>query len=136
MAKTFYLAGSYANREYYINLSKRLEANTGWKWLCNSRWLDGRHEGLDDKICADDDCKDVWDADAVVLVHGNSSRGGMWCELGLAIAWKKPIVFYIPDDSKNIPIPVFAHLPAILWVYSLLDVSDRFQKIQATNWGY
>ena len=114
MNKTFYLAGSYAERLKCNLFSGLIETMTGWK--CNARWLEGEHEHAKAQQCAMDDIHDLSKADAFIMRHGKSTAGGMWVEFGMAIAMTKPVLLYMPDNEITTPLPVFAFLTNVQWV--------------------
>ncbi len=93
MTGTFYLAGGYSGREALQRLARRIEVETGAE--CTARWLDGRHDDGTSIDAARDDFLDVRRGDTLVVAHGPSTRGVKWVELGLALAWNKPVVLLI-----------------------------------------
>ena len=133
MDKTFYLAGSYAKRIEYQSIAADIERQSGWR--CNARWLNGAHDSEPMQKCAEDDVEDVKNADALVLVNGKSTRGGMWVELGMALAWEKPVVFLVDAKNKGLHIcvrpepPVFTWLPHIEWQPSIGGVCQILKEI-------
>lgn len=124
--KRFYLAGPYPDRKELEKVSIRIEKRTGW--TCNARWLDGRHDGIPYELAAQDDVEDVKNADALVIISGESSRGGMWTELGMALAWEKPIIF-LHNPTKPEP-PIFAWLPAVPWEWKIGGLCNRLKELE------
>ena len=114
MNKTFYLAGSYSQRTGLKIFAELIENLSDWK--CNARWLDGDHDNASAQKCAMDDIEDLQESDVFILRHGKSSAGGMWVELGMAMAKGRPIILYMPDDALTIPPPVFAFITGVQWV--------------------
>lgn len=91
--RKFYLAGSYGARLNLLPVAKRIEDATGWE--CTSRWLHGDHDKLPEVQCARDDRDDIYAADVLVVdMTYDSTRGGMWVEVGLALAEGMHIVVY------------------------------------------
>ena len=91
MSGKFYLAAPYNTREGSLHKVREIERLSGW--TCNARWVLGLNDGKEPDLCARDDYNDLRDADALVLLNGVSSTGGMWVELGMAIALGKKIIF-------------------------------------------
>ena len=105
--KTFYLAGSYSARKRLYAESRILTGATGIR--CTSRWLKGLHDGVKPKKCAQDDIEDVEAAVVFILyLDKPSTTGGMWVELGLALAQHKEI--YIISEGEAGNAACFAHL--------------------------
>ena len=52
----------------------------------------------------------------MVLLNGVSSTGGMWVELGMAIALGKKIIFVRENANLLTKPPVFCSLPEVIWV--------------------
>lgn len=125
----FYIAASFSAREHCLELANDITAESLAELTCTSRWIRDRDESAmsDYDICMED-CEDLAVADAVLLIHGSTTKGGKWVELGLAIAWEKPVLFVrAPFDSrfnKNAaPLPnVFTSHPR---VSSLTIVAPR-----------
>ena len=118
--KTFYLAGSYANREELQEMVSRIEELSRFgDWKCNARWLSGSHDDISFTVCANEDVEDIKSADAIIVVHGQSTLGGMWCELGMAIMLNKPVMIYIPPEELTRDLPVFAYVNGIKSVSAL-----------------
>ena len=96
---TFYLAGPYSSR---ARLSQMAGVISGFsRWHCNARWLDGTHDGMDPQHAAIEDIQDVRAADALVIdARGQSTRGGMWVEAGIAIQAGKDVIVVAPEDRE------------------------------------
>ena len=109
----FYLAASYRMRVLAEETSRNLEGLTGWK-SC-ARWLEGRHDDAMPRLCADMDVADVREADAVIVMAGEFSRGGKWVEFGLAVGLRKPLCLIIGKNQRQKLLPVFAHLYNVPW---------------------
>lgn len=86
-----YVAGPYVARESLLQTKSEIEAH-GHE--VTSRWLLGSHDDLAPIICATDDLEDIERADALILFldRGPGSRGGMYVELGYAIAKGKKVI--------------------------------------------
>ena len=114
MIDSFYLAAGYSGRQHHARLGRLIEEETSA--VCTSGWLDGRHDGETALASAAEDLYDVQRAEALVLVHGPSTRGGKWVELGLALARSKPVVMLVERRRGKIygpPPPVFAWLSGV-----------------------
>ena len=100
MTRIFYLAASYSMRSKAITLANEIETYSGW--TCNSRWLREDHSKLPDEAVASIDYKDLYRADVLIFVGKEAStKGGMWVEFGLALAWKKPIVIFSEEGIST-----------------------------------
>ena len=112
--RKFYIAAPYSHREATRKVAREIEdQSAGGRvgWTCNARWIEGTHDGLAATICAADDVADVRDADALVLLHGESTTGGFWVELGIAIERNLPIVI-VTHSEVDRRLPVFAWFEA------------------------
>ena len=100
----FYLAGPYSQR-----LALQEIAQTCFpRWRCTARWLAGGHDGMSSRIAATEDIEDVQAADVLVIdARRQSTRGGMWVEVGIALNAGIP-VFVI--SSAPADLNVFCHL--------------------------
>ena len=110
MMRLFYFADSYARRGGAQDDCRRIEAGTKG-WMCNARWLSGNRP-LPPETWARVDVEDLREASAVIIGHGRSTQGGKWVELGLAIAWGKPICMIFPTGplwAGATEPPVFAY---------------------------
>lgn len=111
-APTFYVAGPYDLRAMLATRAVDIAVASGWQ--CETRWLEGFPAPSTRADHALWDFQDLAMADAVVLFHGRSTAGGMWCELGMALAWGMPIIGVGLDQPVTVlrprP-PVFAALP-------------------------
>ena len=109
--RLFYFADGYSRRLDALIDARQIEVGTKG-WACNSRWLLGKHDGSSPEKCARDDVQDVRDAAALIVRHGPSTKGGKWVELGLAIAWQKPVCMIVTKgslDGDATEPPVFAY---------------------------
>ena len=119
-----YLAARYGRREELLGYKAELEAEGH---SVPARWLLGEHQANDGALeveaatesipsiaraFAEDDIADLKAADLLIAfsevprgTHG--SRGGRHVELGLALAWGKPIIVIGPAEN------VFHTLPQI-----------------------
>lgn len=98
-----YIAGPYAARIELLKEKGKLESQGH---TVTSRWLLGLHDGVDPTICAKDDLEDIDCAQKLVIYldKGPGTRGGMYVELGYAIARNKEI------EIVGSPTNVFTHL--------------------------
>lgn len=104
-----YIAGRYSRRVEFQDFANQLK-EIGH--TITSRWLDGRHDGVDDAQCAKDDFEDVKSADVVISFTEEprcATRGGRHVEFGLALAWGKPCIM-IGDKKEH----VFHSLPGVM----------------------
>ena len=119
----FYLAGSYSAMQQLHATSKTIEATTDWK--CTSRWLDGNHDTgkLDPVKAAREDVDDLLAADIMVLsMQFDSSLGGMWVELGVALSHGMHVVVLKPNRAT--PITPFLRLNGIKYVDTLGELKS------------
>ena len=66
-----------------------------------------------------------------------ASRGGMWVEMGYALALEKPVVFYIPIAEANTPLPVFCHHRGVTVVnYGAGVIPEVLQNISLAEDGH
>jgi nucleoside 2-deoxyribosyltransferase len=93
---TIYLAGSYSARLELNKVAKLLEAK-GHNIRVPAIWLTGQHDDACPIECATTDLKDIHDSDMLILftIH-QGSRGGMYTELGIALANHIPVVIIGP----------------------------------------
>lgn len=107
----FYLAAPYDRREEMSARASEIENLTIWRcheaWRCCSRWLSGDLSSDSPESIARKNFSDLGEANALVLFHGKSTTGGMWCELGFAIAKQMPILVMDGNDFAFEP-PCFA----------------------------
>ena len=103
-----YLAGPYSAR-------KRLRDRMQWLLargvLVTASWVHGLHEGVEPRTCAMHDLDEI-DAALGVLVDltdETSTTGGLWVELGYAIAAGAEIMVLGTAGDAN----VFAHHPRV-----------------------
>ena len=125
---SFYLAGRYSRRERYQQIAEDIEARSGWR--SGARWLVNgpQDEVLPDDEIAERDLEDIRRCDALILVHSDNRRGGMWVEFGYALSdpgirtifWREPSIEGFDHEA-----PVFAAsadyaAPSIDWVVDAL----------------
>ena len=137
----FYLAGRYDLRPEYQWMAQKICEATGW--TCTARWLSGRHDDLPLQQAAEEDVEDLRSADALVIVNDESTRGGMWVEMGMALAWKKPVVLLVDGEGIELRVDVrpepavFAWLPQVTWLETVdavcqfltaLDAKDAYER--------
>ena len=118
----FYLAGSYSARQQLGATSRTIETATGWE--CTSRWLDGSHDaGKRHPVnAAREDVEDLLAADIMVLsMQFNSSQGGMWVELGIALSHEMHVVVLKPKAGSVTP---FLRLDGIKYVDTLGELQS------------
>ncbi len=130
MAK-IYLAARYSRREELLAYRADLEA---MGHTVTSRWLNGSHQIGDEGLSAEgtreererfalEDWNDLYEASHCITFteepRSSNSRGGMWVEMGAALAWRKAVVIVGPSAN------VFCCLPDVErfddWA-ALLDV--------------
>ena len=95
-----YLAGRYQEQKT-MRLVRSVWAP---EIAVTSRWIDGKHDGVEARTCALDDLADIDEAEALVLwnpqrFHGQG-RGGRHVELGYALALGKRVL--IVGDRENV----------------------------------
>lgn len=106
---TFYAAGPWDQRAQILELAEMIGDAAGWTF--ESRWLQGFPESSTRADQAWWDFQDLAGADAVVLFHGESTAGGMWCELGMALAWGMPVIVVAGEAGLEPVPPIFLDLP-------------------------
>ena len=122
---TFYLAGPYSAREHLRGCATAIARISGW--TCNARWLDGSHDGMLAYRAAREDVEDVRSADALVMVaNRQSTRGGMWVEMGIAAERGIPIVIVCDEHTK---LNVFAWLQVVVWAATVDEAGDELRYI-------
>ena len=129
---TFYLAGPYSDREHLRTCASVIAGVSGW--TCNARWLDGSHDGMSPMQAAKEDVADVRAADALVLVaERQSTKGGMWVELGIAIERPIPIVVVHPLGRDPRELNVFASYPTVFLVTLAGEAGDVLIVIERAS---
>ena len=111
---TFYLAGSLGRREALIALARRIEHETGLE--CIARWLnrDFDGEGVGALNEARFDLEDASRAETVVIAHGESTAGGTFVEMGIALANTRAVVMWRNAWGGKAELPVFAELAHVV----------------------
>ncbi len=130
MAK-IYLAARYSRREELLAYRADLEA---MGHTVTSRWLNGSHQISDEGLSAEgtreererfalEDWNDLSDASRCIAFtkepRGSHSRGGMWVEMGAALAWRKQVIVCGPLENVFCCLPDVEHFDD--WA-ALLDV--------------
>ena len=142
MCKTLYLANPYGfsrqQRAGPLNdLIHALEAvgATVWEPFARNNQIDANSPGAAWKI-GQADLRDVREADGLfAVVNGCPPDEGVMVELGMAIAWNKPVFLFRDDfrrctDSGQYPLNlmVFTGLPEIdweaYWYSSVEEIAD------------
>ena len=99
----YYLAAPYDCRGRAADAARLVSEISGWR--CTSSWIDGNHPGSTRREQAENDLRDVRAAAAVVLwLPKASTSGGLWFEMGYAVAMGKPVIV-VP--CAGVPLPVF-----------------------------
>jgi hypothetical protein len=105
---TIYIAGRYSRRLELLAIATWLESK-GVR--VTSRWLEGLHENIAPRRCAEDDLEDIQAAQGLLFFAENEGSGyqsgGRHVELGAAFVWQKWI--WIIGEPEN----VFHHLSRI-----------------------
>ena len=126
MSGKFYLAAPYNTRDESLHKVREIERLSGW--TCNARWVLGMHDGKEPDLCVRDDYNDLRDADALILLDGVSSTGGMWVELGMAIALSKKVIFVRENANLLTKPPVFCSLPEVIWVRNHQTAAEHLRR--------
>ena len=126
MSGKFYLAAPYNTRDESLHKVREIERLSGW--TCNARWVLGMHDGKEPDLCVRDDYNDLRDADALILLDGVSSKGGMWVELGMAIALSKKVIFVRENANLLTKPPVFCSLPEVIWVRNHQTAAEHLRR--------
>lgn len=128
--RKFYLAGSYSARLNLLPVAQKIEEKTGWE--CTSRWLQGEHDKLPAVQCARDDRDDLLAADILVLdMTYDSSRGGMWVEVGMALLEGMHIVVY--HKTERTPYQQTVKPVKPLTVFLTMDGVEIFNTINEVH---
>lgn len=107
MSRKFYLAAPYDQRLSAQAMADAIEVLTAGRWRCTSRWLGGQYDDLPLPVAAHDDVEDVRESDALIILHGESTSGGMWVELGIALERSMPVGIVIPTAQSGRRLPIF-----------------------------
>lgn len=89
----FYLAANYTGKDRMETISEKLK---GLGHSTTSRWTTGMHDGCPNLVAAEEDLRDIRNADALVFfsetMNGSRGRGGKHVEYGYALALEKIVV--------------------------------------------
>lgn len=112
---SFYLAASFPRRSEALEIAKEITRETDAK--CTARWIHNTYhtygnEGQDKKYCQED-LDDVRKGGFLVLLtdgEKQQSKGGRHTELGIALAFSKPVIIIGPKEQvfHSHPLCVFA----------------------------
>lgn len=121
-----YLAGPWKMREWVAEWAKQFE-DRGIE-LTHDWW---NHDvpdlnPLEMRVCAANDLFAVGEADCLVVFDGKVSEGKA-TELGLALAWKMPVIVLHADKGPFHNI--FHYLPEIIHCYDPDEVWDHLLQI-------
>lgn len=101
----FFLAGPFDRRAEMADVAAHISARSAWE--CTSSWL---HENVDDQtVQATTNLMDLATAQVLVIYDGESTEGGMWAELGMALADGMPVVFV----TRRLSRPLYTHHPLV-----------------------
>jgi nucleoside 2-deoxyribosyltransferase len=106
-----YVASSFENKEEVRDLYTCLEI-LGHTITCD--WTDHEEPYNYQQLqqWALDDAEGVEHCDALVaLIAPGRTQQGTWCEIGMALAWGKPVTMI--GIEPTLGKPIFAHLPGI-----------------------
>ena len=118
----FYAAGPFDQRDSIHDSVERLQMRLGEKWKCTSSWLKQEWVDLSDHEIAIHDLGDLRRAHVILLYAGQSTGGGMWVEMGYALALDRPIIQLNLSDGVA-PNP-FLKLPNVLHCTSEVHVAE------------
>ena len=133
----YYLAAGFHRQEEVHQLRGLLrDYMPGWR--CTSRWLNKAHQNLDRVQCAEIDYADIAKSSVLILLHGMSTTGGMWTELGIGIQRRMPIfiVHLRGSEHEKYRGSVFTYMKGIqhIWATDLreaaLDIRDKIDRIK------
>lgn len=131
MDHAFYFASPYGCRAAAAEAAHDLAAASGWR--CTSSWLDPEHADLTHAQQARGDLRDLAQADAMVLwAVRQSTRGGMWVELGFALAQSVPVLLVAPGE---VPLPVFCAHDSVLVCDDLPAAAEMLAGAAAASSG-
>lgn len=98
------MSSRFSNRDLMEELRPQIEAH-GYEVV--SRWhMEPQDDNVERQCLVD--YNDVRVADIVYMFTGGSTRGGMYVELGLALAWGKEIILIGEREEC-----VFMHMPGV-----------------------
>jgi nucleoside 2-deoxyribosyltransferase len=91
-----YLAGAYTSRQRLAAIAQELRTN-GTRIQVDTVWLLDEYENANPFECAAVDLRDIKSADMLLLfTDTNGTRGGMYVELGIALAKGIPVIIVGP----------------------------------------
>ena len=111
----YYLAAPYDCRCRAAHVARLVSEISGWR--CASSWLAGDHPKATPRDRAEDDLRDLRSAAAMVLwLPKASTTGGLWFEMGYAVALGKPVIV-VP--AAGVPVPVFGAIRTVKFAPTL-----------------
>lgn len=124
-----YVAGSFGDRNQILQIMKNIEAKGH---IVTHYWPLYEVEKREKSDMAYHDIKGVEECDLLIAIMDKPDYPyrGSYTEIGAAIAYKKRIVIYCPDEKSNCKTNVFYYYPTIihksLWddVWSYIDQFD------------
>lgn len=93
-----YLAARYSRRTEMQEIAERLRK---YGCIVTSRWIEGRHDGMPDKQCAEEDVRDVIAADVLISFTNEPrtpTRGGRHVEFGIALHRSMRLIIVGPRE--------------------------------------
>ncbi len=100
MKRRFYIATRFRNRDYGLEVARNLEAK--YDMICTARWLvrsEKVDSSRDDKNAyATEDLDDIRRAQILIVLTEQCEAvpGGMWVEMGFALALNKRVIICGP----------------------------------------
>lgn len=120
----FYLASNFSSRE---DMKRHAQELRLLGHIVECRWFTDPDHGSTNEIefnrtLANHDWEDLFNSECmVVFIDGTNSHGGKYVELGLALAWSKPII--IVGERSN----VFTYLENIILVETWEQCMELFK---------
>ena len=119
----WYLAAPFDRRADAAALAREVDASARG-WTQAAAWVDPAARLLEPPIPFDDppsdrawserDIRDLRSADALVIAGVRSTGGGLWCELGAALALEIPVIAFLwAGPGPPAPTPIFMWHPLV-----------------------
>jgi hypothetical protein len=127
-----YVAGAWSDRFAVRDLAHQLRALTGCAitepWWEKPPAVSGNDQFAYLRQCALDDLRGVRNADVLVFVHHEDTRGA-WLEMGFALAFGVPVVVVAHPGTLRVSGSPFCHLVGVRVVTP--DVAEIAQAVRA-----
>ena len=129
----YYLAAPFDWRAEAGQAAEMISAVSGWD--CTSTWLDCDHDGAADLAGvgeqAEADLRDLRAADALVVwLPRPSTKGGLWVEMGHALALDMPVIV---APATGVQLTVFCAAPIVRIVPTLDMAAECLRTARAVG---